>query len=338
MGATIDDEVRDRPNSELWLPYSHAAGYDACGRTDLAAVADPIAEKAEAIAKRYRAANWYTDYREMVEKEQPDVVSVATRPTPNCEIVCFLAEAGVKGIYCEKPLARSMAEADRMLDACTQHGVKFNYGTQRRYAPLGRKIRGMIDSGELGAIQCVVGYCGASAALWGLTHAADLLLCFAGDPEIEFVQGTVTAKEEDWDGDRLNCDPGITSLFVQFKNGVRGYLVSGGGLEFEVCGSKGKVRTESNGTGCKLRKVVDGQPHMPLEESPLEVELKSGTLLLIEDLVDAIETGREPIGNITLAHRSFEMTLAAIESHRQGGRRVGIPMANRDLYVGRPDW
>ena len=53
MGATIDDEVRDHPNSHLWIPYSHAAAAVACERTDLVAVSDVLAEKAESIRDRY---------------------------------------------------------------------------------------------------------------------------------------------------------------------------------------------------------------------------------------------------------------------------------------------
>ena len=344
MGATIDDEARGRPNSERWIPYSHAAGYAAVESTVLVAVSDTVIKKAEAAAERYNVPHVYADYREMIETEQPDIVSVATRPTPHCEIVCFLAEHGVAGIYCEKPLARSMAEADRMLEACRQHGVKLNHGTQRRYAPLGRKIRAMVDSGELGTIECVVGYCGTGGALWCLTHATDMLLCFAGDPEVEFVQGMVNAEDDDWDGNALTIDPGITSAHALFTNGVHGYLVAGSGYEFEVCGTAGKIRTLepfADGSGCKWRKAVGTDLRDPCRDPlvgvPFECEVKSGTVCLIEDLVDAIENDRETLGNIRLAHRSFEISMAVIESHRQGGARVPMPMANRTLYVG-PDW
>ena len=130
MGATIDDEVRDRPNSFLWLPYSHAAGYTGVDRTDLIAVSDVDMEKAETIGERYNASKRYADYREMIEKETPDIVSIATRPATHAEITVFAAEHGVKAIYCEKPLCCSMAEADAMADACGRYNVRFNYGTQ----------------------------------------------------------------------------------------------------------------------------------------------------------------------------------------------------------------
>ena len=66
MGATIDDEVKDRPNSYLWLPYSHAAGLVAVESTELVAVSDVMQDKVDAIQKRYDVPNGYTDYREMI--------------------------------------------------------------------------------------------------------------------------------------------------------------------------------------------------------------------------------------------------------------------------------
>ena len=152
MGATIDDEVRNRPHSELFLPYSHAAALAACPRIELAAVCDPVAEKARAAQERYHASGAYSDYREMILKERLDIVSIATRPGPHAETVIFAAENGVGGVYCEKPLCNSMRQADAMLAACLEHGVKFNYGTQRRYTPLYRHVRQLCDQGQIGLL------------------------------------------------------------------------------------------------------------------------------------------------------------------------------------------
>ena len=151
-----------------------------------------------------------------------------------------------RSIYCEKPLCNSMAEADRMLTACQKHGVKFNYGTQRRYVALYRQVRALIDAGELGDIQAIVAHCGASAAQWGHTHAADMLLFLAGDSEAEFVQATAVADAGDWDGERLKKDPPIQMGYVQFKNGVHAYLVAAGGYEFEVSGDRKSTRLNSS--------------------------------------------------------------------------------------------
>lgn len=337
MGATIDDEVRDRPHSHLWLPYSHAAGYVAVESTELVAVSDVVQEKVEAIQKRYNVPRSYTDYREMIEKEQPDIVSIATRPGTHMEMTIFAAEHNVKGIYCEKPLCCSMKEADAMVEACEKRGVKFNYGTQRRYIDLYHGMRMLIENGELGNVQCVIAECRAGAAQWTHTHTSDMLMYLAGDPEVEFVQGTAITKDEDWQDDRLEMDPGVTSGYVKFRNGVHGYIVAGGAYEFEVLGDKGRTRTLNNGLGGQLWKA-QGQWNVQGEVPFPDVKIESGTVRCIEDLVAAIKADRETQGNIYLARRSQEIILGIIESHRQGGMRIPLPMENRHLYVGKRDW
>ena len=326
MGATIDDEGSSD------LPYSHAAGYMAVEDIDLIAVSDSVAGKAEAIQKRYNVPNSYTDYREMIRREQPDIVSIATRPATHAEMVIFAAENGVKGIYCEKPLCCSMEEADAMVAVCEANGVKFNYGTNRRYIPMFWEMRKLIESGEIGELQCVICHCGVGAAQWGHTHTSDMMMYLAGDPDIEFVQGTTTANNSDWDGDYLLTDPGIPMGYTQFKNGVYGYQLGASGYEFEVSGSKGKLRTVANGLVLQCR-MQDELPH-PVEGIPHE----SGTVNCIIDLMHAISTDGQTQGNIRLARRSQEMILGFVESHRQNGKRVILPLENRSLYVGRKDW
>ena len=97
MGATIDDEVAGRADSFIWQPFSHAAAAVACERTDLVAVSDVFAEKAEAIRQRYGAERAYTDYQEMIEKEKPDIVCIATRPGPHADITVFRCRAQRQG-------------------------------------------------------------------------------------------------------------------------------------------------------------------------------------------------------------------------------------------------
>jgi predicted dehydrogenase len=187
-------------------------------------------------------------------------------------------------------------------------------------------------------MQCVILQFGAGAAQWSLTHASDLMLFLAGDPQVEFVQGAIGAKDEDWEGsDRLNVDPAVYNGYVRFANGAHGYITAGSGVEVEVCCARGKLRTHNNGVECTLRKVT-GQ-HGLFEPAPFpQVERSSGTVAGLRDIAEALDTGRETKGNVELARRSQEIMLGIIESHRLGGQRVPLPMAHRSLYVGRADW
>ena len=62
--------------------------------------------------------NTYTDYREMLAREELDILTVATSDNRHTDIVVDGANASVKGILCEKPLATSLEDADRMIEAC----------------------------------------------------------------------------------------------------------------------------------------------------------------------------------------------------------------------------
>lgn len=326
MGATIDDEV---PTD---IPYSHAAGHCAAEGVELVAVCDALADKVKAIQERYDVPRGYTDYREMIEQEQPDIVSVATRPGPHAEIVEFLAESKVKGIYCEKPLCCSMEEADRILAACEAHNVKFNYGTNRRYQPMYQKMRALIESGMIGELKTVIAYCGPGGVQWSHTHMADMLMLLAGDPDVKSVQAAVGAADTDWVGNRLPRDPGLHMGFVRFANGVLGYHTASAGYEFEANGSKGSLRALDNGGSLQFRpmngdiEIIEG------------IRFSRGTVECVEDLRDAIRTDGPTLGGVQLACRSQEIILGFVASGREQGASVSLPLADREMYVGPTDW
>jgi predicted dehydrogenase len=269
----------------------------------------------------------------MIEKEAPDIISIATRPGNHAEITAFAAEQGVKGIYCDKPLCASMEEADAMVKVCEKNNVKFNLGTQRRYTPGYVKMREIVESGEIGERRSVIAYT-SGAALWGYTHAADMLLFFAGDSEAEYVQGNVEVEDSDFEDNRTEVDPAIVMGYVRFKNGTHGVSIPGSAYEFEVECTDGVVRSLNNGNQFQLRKQTGESNELGDVDFP-SYERKSGTVGCIEDIVDAIDTGSETKGHIHLARISTEITLGIVDSQRQQGARVTMPMQNRGLYLGR---
>ncbi|MBC7261902.1 MAG: Gfo/Idh/MocA family oxidoreductase, partial [Chloroflexi bacterium] len=148
MGGFIDDEVLDYP--AVVLPYSHAAAYAAIPEVNLVAAADINEETLLRFQQRWNVPKVYIDYREMISEIKPDIISITTQATTHAEIAIYSAEHGVKGIYCEKPMACSLVEAEQIKATCESHGVKFNIGTLRRYHPGYEKIRQLALSGELG--------------------------------------------------------------------------------------------------------------------------------------------------------------------------------------------
>ena len=135
MGAFIDNEVPDY--KAIPLPYSHAAGFYAEERTDLVACSDLRPDVMEVFGERYDVPKerQYTDYRELIDKENLDIVSVATQPEHRAEVVIHAVEHGVKAIYAEKAMAASMDEADAMVEAVERNGAFFNLGYKSPLAP-----------------------------------------------------------------------------------------------------------------------------------------------------------------------------------------------------------
>ena len=124
MGAFIDHEMPEGLHHRP-LPYSHAAGYEACDRTDLVACSDIRQDIMAHAGSRYGipTTRQYSDYTEMIEQERPDLLSVATQPEQRAEVVMYAAEQGVPAIYAEKALAASLDEADAIMQAVETAGI-----------------------------------------------------------------------------------------------------------------------------------------------------------------------------------------------------------------------
>jgi predicted dehydrogenase len=154
----------------------HARAYTECKDTELVALCD-LVFAGHATIRETKSCFWsilswldkkgYADYMDMVKKESLDIVSVCTPTKTHCEIVCAIAPF-VKAIYCEKPMASSLEECDRMIEACIQSGTLLQINHQRRFvSPIFRFSREVIDTG---------------------THAFDLLRQLFGD--IDLIQNT----------------------------------------------------------------------------------------------------------------------------------------------------
>jgi predicted dehydrogenase len=117
------------------------------------AVFDRGAETREQFRSCWREA-WgdipaYDDYGRMLSQAQPDIVCVATRQTMHADQIEEAVAAGVRGILCDKPLATSPAEADRLLNACEQSAVPLAFGLDRRWSDAYRALRSLLAEGAM---------------------------------------------------------------------------------------------------------------------------------------------------------------------------------------------
>jgi predicted dehydrogenase len=331
MGAFIDNEVVASPS--LVLPYSHAAGYAACPRTDLVAGADLRLDVLAAFGQRYGVPpeRRYTDYRALILQERPDILSIATQPEQRAEVALFAAAHGVRALYCEKPLCASLAEAGAMVRAVEERGLAFNMGTNRRWHPGFDAMRQVIASGQLGALETLIVY-GTGALFNTASHWFDLLGRLNGDVPARWVQAYLPRGDALLAGDEVTEDPEGQGV-IAFDNGVMAHaLLSPRGHDHEAICERGTVLAVDGGAAFELRRRADGGGGRRLVEAPFPpFQPASTTLRLIEDLVHALDTGEPTRGGVRLAYRNTELIFGFIESHRRGGARVALPLEGNTL-------
>ncbi|MCZ6634226.1 MAG: Gfo/Idh/MocA family oxidoreductase [bacterium] len=332
MASTIEDEVQGRRLGGLIVPYCHAGGYQVVEETEMVAACDIDTEKLKAFQDRWDVPRGYTDFRELIDVEKPDILSISTRPEQHAEAMIYGAEHGVKGMYAEKPLCCTLHEADAIQEAFEGNGVFLEFGPMRRNWAVYRQAREIAAGGTLEEIQSVVGYSGNSVG----GHFLDTMLYLLGDPEPVSVRGTLDQlhpAEGDTSGMHFVKDTPILSAMVVFENNTRLHVAgTGKSGEFEVVCEVGIIRILNDGESLSVRKQ-DGQNRFydPVEVAP--VTPWSGTAKKVEELAQAVRTGKPGVSNLRATMLGTEIGFGLYESHLNGGTEVGFPVPNRDRFV-----
>ncbi len=335
MGSTFDDEMEQ--GGAIFTPYCHTPSYVSSTRTELIAGADPHDEQRSIYGKRWGLTedHLYADYREMLEQENPDIVSICTTARVRHQILIDVARSGAKAIWAEKPLALSLVEADEMVDVCDELGVKVAINTARRYNPYFTDIRRRIDAGDLGKILQVNvhGQCGLSH---NGSHAIDVLRYLAKSGNVEWVFGEmesdeVAAGENDLQGNG----------YLAFDNGIRGFLrgtaCGVANWDTDVIGSDGRARTSFNCAVNEYTHLAAGGPRgrgVPITSPiPMPAQLEGMGIVIIRDLIGCVDSDTQPRASIHDGRQALEIAIALRESHRRGGVRVRLPLDDRSLKI-----
>jgi myo-inositol 2-dehydrogenase / D-chiro-inositol 1-dehydrogenase len=117
----------------------------------LVGLADPQPGVAERHALALGCQVWTHDYQQLLAVPAVEAVVIATPARYHAEAIVAAAQAG-KAIFCEKPIAEILGDADRAIHATRQAGVVFQIGFQRRFDPAFVRARKLVDAGELGRI------------------------------------------------------------------------------------------------------------------------------------------------------------------------------------------
>ena len=308
------------------MSHAHAQGYKASPDCVITALADINLDNAKAFQETHGGERLYADYHEMLAKEKLDIVSVSTWPHLHAQMVIDAAEAGVKAIHCEKPMATTYGDAKRMVEACDQHGVQLTFNHQRRFGKPYNKARELLRQGAIGDLVRLEGTC-PNLYDWG-THWFDMMFFYNEETPVEWVIGQIDTRNHstvfgvDLEGH------GISQF--KFTNQVMGLLmtgVGGAGLTNRLIGTHGTIELGYSDE-VPLRMWGKGQSDwqtLDVGEGLHGTGLGDQVALGVLDLVDALKQGRAPELSGHRVIKATELIFATYESSRRRAR-VDLPL------------
>jgi len=328
---------------------------------EVVAVADADEAGRAKAGERTGARKAYADYHDMIEKEKLDIVAVGPRwLDQRVEMITTAADAGCH-IFSEKPFAKDLIDADKMIAAIERNGVKVQMAHQMRKSPYVERIHEMVEAGEIGTIQEVRGRGkedrragGEDLVVLG-SHICDMMRYYLGNPRWVFAHVTNDGRDVGASDVRQPSEPigpiagnQIAAMFA-FDNGIHGYF-----------GSKASDKTHPWRFGTTIygnKGVIylpnaiypGGQPY--ILRSPAWVPGKEGqweevkltkpvggnfhaegramaNALLVEDLFEAIEKDRKPVCSAHDGRWTVEM-ITSIYASQKAGARVDLPLRQR---------
>lgn len=132
--------------------FVHIPGYQKCNNTEIVAICDSSKERAKEVAEEFGIKKVYTDYREMLDREELDAVSVSTPNNLHYPIVMEAIKRG-KHILCEKPLGMNCTEAQEMYEAVKRAKLKNMVAYTYRFVPAIRYAKYLIEKGYIGKVR-----------------------------------------------------------------------------------------------------------------------------------------------------------------------------------------
>jgi predicted dehydrogenase len=341
----------------------HAEALQRCPQAEIVAVASPTPGNAARLAGRFGISRALTDYREMLHLPEIQMIVVGVPNDLHCQVVLDAAAAG-KHVVIEKPLCLNLAEADRMIAACRQAGVKLMYAEELCFAPKYVRLKQLLDSGALGRPTLVKQsekHDGPHAAhFWDVTrsgggvtmdmgcHAVEFFRWILGRPRIESVYAQMSTQVH---ADKTRGDDN-SILILEFENGVvcvaEESWTKPGGMDdrAEVHGSDGVAYADLL-HGNAIETYSRGGYDYAVEKAGstrgwsftiYEEAWNYGFHAEMAHFVDCVQNDKPPLVTGEDARVVLEVIFGAYESARTG-RKVKLPFhttAARPIDLWRP--
>ncbi|MBQ7832901.1 MAG: Gfo/Idh/MocA family oxidoreductase [Lachnospiraceae bacterium] len=323
---------------------------------ELVAVCDVVKENMESLLEKHDLQNEvtikrYTDYKIMLEENSIELVAIATESGIHAEIALYCINKGINCII-EKPIAMSIQDANRIIEAAEKNSVKVCACHQNRFNIAVQKTRNALESGRFGKLSH-----GSIHVRWNRNenyyqqapwrgkwesdggalmnqciHGIDLLRWMFGD-EIEEVYGQTRQQFHDY----LEAED-VGMAIVKFKNGTIATIegttnVYPQNLEetLYIFGESGTVKIGGKSTNNLDVWDFADENESDLKNKGLE-EITSnvygnGHTSLYADMIDAIDNNRKPYIDAVAGRNALELVLAIYKSQKTG-QVIKLPLAD----------
>ncbi|MFA5089127.1 MAG: Gfo/Idh/MocA family oxidoreductase [Candidatus Omnitrophota bacterium] len=305
---------------------THSGAYSVVKGACLAAVCDADTQKLNACKKKYPDLNAYTDIKEMLAREKIHLLSLCTPVQTHNSLLKEALLFPIKAIFCEKPLAGTIPEAEEMVRLCRDKGVILQVDHQRRFDPMHIRIREEIAKGTFGEPYQVNFYYTAGIHNTG-SHMFDLLRFFFGD--IQWVAGTFSKspsiKKEDPNVDGiLKFKSGLTGTFQACD--VNKYLI----FEMRAFFEKGMLELKHSGFSLEYytpseSSYFSGYKELVRGRISWPVKYKRNFMVRgVEHLIDCLKKETRSLSSGEDGLAALKLINAAIESAENNNKKVMI--------------
>lgn len=303
---------------------THAKAYTICKRTNLVSVCDLDGFKLKKCAERWSVPSLYKDYHTMLKNEKIDILSICTPAESHFSVLEEAVKYKVKAIFCEKPIAKNLSEAEEMISLCHENKIILQIDHQRRFDRNVQKVKDYILKGRLGNIQQVTFYYTAGIVNSG-SHMFDLMLFLFGKAEwiIGLLSNNSSLKPN---------DPNIDGM-IRFKSGLTTVFQAHDASKFLlfdliITGSSGRIKVLRSGFELEYYKVKNsdlfsGYKELYKDKPPFSISNDRNLLLnAVSHLIDCIEDKKESISSGNDGKMALGLIEAAMLSAKNNGKKI----------------
>jgi len=303
---------------------------------DVVALVDRARDRREEFARHYGVETVYDSVEDLLAHDVPDVVSIILPVAESPAAVIACAEAGVKAISCEKPIAVELAQADEMVRICRERGIPLGCGTACWEAPHFLETVQWIRAGNIGRLTAAAIPTGIRQEVSGGACPQFVMLRRLTGMEVEWVEGESLPPVPLPGG---VAPPGASEL--ETDCGVFGRLGLSGGVICEiprrdgkekvncrvaVTGEEGEVRIAGP---CPVLIKGVGAASSPVRPQFLDAPCELFFGPVIDHLIRALETGAETPCSGHDYRQALEIAVAMKLSAQRNHQRVYLPLEDR---------